>query len=216
MSLSFQSTYLFFKRLLNGTAVALFALACLFLIYVMLCQLIPDDVNFSYLIKLHLIYKYIVLSVFILFLLSAAVVAICTLWCKTDEEQLFEDKVNYILNKSTTPHRSTSPSSLLSPDYQPLKNICEDNRLRVVDYLRNLPDSATKQGSINLALMVQHLVALSKMGYLDISDKPRLRQWISALTGKQVPSSSQFNEAFANVSISKVLKAESALRDILT
>ena len=210
------STYRFFKRLLDGLAIALFVLGCLFLVYAICSRFIPDVFNSSSMLAIHLIYKYIVLSVSILFLLSAAVVAICTLWCKTDEEQLFEDKVNYILNKSTMPHRSTSPSSLLSPDYQPLKNICEDKRLRVTDYLRNLPDSATKQGAINLALMVQHLVALSKMGYLDISDKPRLRQWISALTGKQVPSSSQFNEAFANVSISKVLKAESALRDILT
>lgn len=209
------STYRFFKRLLDGLAVALFVIGCLFLVYAICSRFIPDVFNSSSMFTIHLIYKYIVLSVFILFLLSAAVVAICTLWCKTDEEQLFEDKVNYILNKSTTPHRSTPPSSLLSPDYQPLKNICEDNQLRVVDYLRNLPDSATKQGSINLALMVQHLVALSKMGYLDISDKPRLRRWVASITGKQVPSSSQFNEAITNVSMSKLLKAESDLRNLL-
>lgn len=213
MSLSFQSTYLFFKRLLNGTAVALFALACLFLIYVMLCQLIPDDVNFSYLIKLHLIYKYIVCVFFVLFLLSATIVTIGSLWGKTEEEQEFEDKLNYILSK----HTQANPYSLPTPsaDYQPLSNLSENKREQLIAYLRSLPDSASKQGSINLALMAQHLVALSRMGYLDISDKPRLRRWVASITGKQVPSSSQFNEAITNVSMSKLLKAESDLRNLL-
>lgn len=213
MSLSFQSTYLFFKRLLNGTAVALFALACLFLIYVMLRQLIPDNVNFSYLIKLHLIYKYIVYIFFVLFLLSATIVAIGSLWGKTEEEQEFEDKLNYILSK----HTQANPYSLPTPsaDYQPLSNLSENKREQLIAYLRSLPDSASKQGSINLALMAQHLVALSRMGFLDISDKPRLRRWVASITGKQVPSSSQFNEAITNVSMSKLLKAESDLRNLL-
>lgn len=213
MSLSFQSTYLFFKRLLNGTAVALFALACLFLIYGMLRQLIPDDVNFSYLIKLHLIYKYIVCVFFVLFLLSATIVAIGSLWGKTEEEQEFEDKLNYILSK----HTQANPYSLPTPsaDYQPLSNLSENKREQLIAYLRSLPASASKQGSINLALMAQHLVALSRMGFLDISDKPRLRRWVASITGKQVPSSSQFNEAITNVSMSKLLKAESDLRNLL-
>ena len=213
MSLSFQSTYLFFKRLLNGTAVALFALACLFLIYVMLRQLIPDNVNFSYLIKLHLIYKYIVYVFFVLFLLSATIVTIGSLWGKTEEEQEFEDKLNYILSK----HTQANPYSLPTPsaDYQPLSNLSENKREQLIAYLRSLPDSASKQGSINLALMAQHLVALSRMGFLDISDKPRLRRWVASITGKQVPSSSQFNEAITNVSMSKLLKAESDLRNLL-
>lgn len=207
------STYRFFKRLLDGLAIALFVLGCLFLVYAICSRFIPDVFNSSSMLAIHLIYKYIVLSVFILFLLSAAVVAICTFWCKTEEEQVFEDKLNYILSK----HTQANPYSLPTPsaDYQPLSNLSENKREQLIAYLRSLPDSASKQGSINLALMAQHLVALSRMGYLDISDKPRLRRWVASITGKQVPSSSQFNEAITNVSMSKLLKAESDLRNLL-
>ena len=137
--------------------------------------------------------------------------AVLDYFVKTEDEEEFEQQVEYILS-----HRSCEarPISELG-DYTPLRHLSEADRARVEGVFRALPDNMNKQGAINMALVAHYLTALQKMGMADLTDKTRLRLWIAAVTKKDVPNTSQFNEAIPSTSNGKVAKAQKELEEIL-
>lgn len=126
---------------------------------------------------------------------------------KSDEEEDFEKKVEYILQKKQT--------AQLAMPYSPLRNLSEKEEEQIKQLLHTLPEHAEKPGHINLALVSQYLTALEKLGKADLKDKRQLRNWIAEITGKQVPSSSQFNEAVPSQASSKVAAARKEIESIL-
>ena len=123
---------------------------------------------------------------------------------KSDEEEDFEKKIDYILQKKQEIQPSASP-------YSPLRNLSEEEEKRILQLLRTLPEHSEKPGHINLALMAQYLTALEKSGKADLKDKRQLRIWVAEITGKQVPSTSQFNEAIPSKAATKVAAARKEL-----
>lgn len=125
----------------------------------------------------------------------------------SDEEEDFEKKVDYILQKKQTAQPSVP--------YSPLAALSDQQELQIKQLLHSLPEHPEKPGHINLALVAQYLTALEKMGKADLKDKRNLRMWIAQTTGKQVPSTSQFNEAVPSRAASKVAAARKELENLL-
>lgn len=125
----------------------------------------------------------------------------------SDEEEDFEKKVEYILLKKQTAQPAMP--------YSPLRNLSEKEEEQIKHLLRSLPEHAEKPGHINLALVAQYLTALEKLGKADLKDKRQLRNWVAETTGKQVPSSSQFNEAIPSQASSKVSAARKEIESLL-
>lgn len=59
-------------------------------------------------------------------------------------------------------------------------------------------------------------VARPISGKAELRDKRRLRQWVAEVTGRQVPSSSQFNEAIPSKAATKVAAARKELETLLS
>lgn len=127
----------------------------------------------------------------------------------TDEEENLTQKIDYILQKKQTPVPPSNP-------YSPLCHLSEEEERRVTQLLRTLPEHPDKPGHINLALVSQYLTALEKSGKAELRDKRRLRQWVAEVTGRQVPSSSQFNEAIPSKAATKVAAARKELETLLS
>ena len=53
------------------------------------------------------------------------------------------------------------------------------------------------------------------MGKADLTDKYHLRLWVAEVTQKEVPGSSQFNEAIPSTATTKVSKAQKELEQLL-
>ena len=132
---------------------------------------------------------------------------------KSDEQEEFEQKIDYILEqKSKQQAQHTAPIE----DYTPLYNLTEEQQAQIEHILLNLPANDKRPEAINLALVAQYLTALEKLGKANLTDRYHLRLWIEQISGKQVPSSSQFNEALPSKATSKVLKAQKELERILS
>ena len=127
---------------------------------------------------------------------------------KSEEEEAFEQKVEYVLqNKLQKP---AEPST-----YSPLCNLTQEQEEKVKQFLHDLPSHSTKPDNINLAVIAQYLTALEKMGKAKLIDKHNLRLWVAQITDKNVPASSQFNEAVPSTAPSKVSKAQKELERLL-
>lgn len=129
---------------------------------------------------------------------------------KSEDEEEFEQKVEYILQ------RKIAHLSAILGDYTPLHTVTPEQVTDIKQLLRELPDHVEKPGHINLALTAQYLTALEKLGKADLSDKHHLRLWVAEVTGKQVPSSSQFNEAVPSQAKTKVNDARKELQKLLS
>lgn len=140
------------------------------------------------------------------------VLVVCRLclspFVKSDEEEEFEQKVDYILQQRQAGHIAGS-------NYNPLRELSPEQEEKIKELLRNLPENPMKPGHINLALVAQYLTALQQLGKADLKDKHHLRLWVEEVTGKKVPNSSQFNEAIPSQTRTKVLSARKELEDIL-
>ena len=127
---------------------------------------------------------------------------------KSEEEEIFEQKVEYVLqNKFQKP---AEPST-----YSPLCDMTQEQEEQVRQLLRDLPSHPNKPDYINLAVMAQYLTALEKMGKAKLIDKHNLRLWVAQITDKNVPASSQFNEAVPSTAPSKVSKVQKELERLL-
>lgn len=127
---------------------------------------------------------------------------------KSDEEEKFEQKVDYILQQRQAGQNAGS-------NYNPLRELSQEQEEKIKELLRNLPENPMKPGHINLALVAQYLTALQQLGKADLKDKHHLRLWVEEVTGKKVPNSSQFNEAIPSQTVTKVSSARKELEDIL-
>ena len=127
---------------------------------------------------------------------------------KSDEEEDFEKKVEYILHRKQASQPANTP-------YSPLRDLSDKEEEQIKHLLHTLPEHAEKPGHINLALVAQYLTALEKLGKADLKDKRQLRNWVAETTGKQVPSTSQFNEAVPSQASSKVSAARKEIESIL-
>ena len=140
------------------------------------------------------------------------VLVVCRLclspFVKSDEEEEFEQKVDYILQQRQAGQTAGS-------NYNPLRELSPEQEEKIKELLRNLPENPMKPGHINLALVAQYLTALQQLGKADLKDKHHLRLWVEEVTGKKVPNSSQFNEAIPSQTRTKVLSARKELEDIL-
>ena len=133
---------------------------------------------------------------------------ILTPFVKSEEEEVFEQKIEYVLqNKLQKP---AEPST-----YSPLCDLTQELEEQVKQLLHDLPSHPNKPDYINMAFMAQYLTALEKMGKAKLTDKHHLRLWVAQVTGKQVPASSQFNEAVPSTAPTKVSKAKKELERIL-
>ena len=57
--------------------------------------------------------------------------------------------------------------------------------------------------------------ARQERAYADLADKYHLRLWVAEVTKKEVPSSSQFNEAIPSTATTKINKAQKELEQLL-
>lgn len=129
---------------------------------------------------------------------------------KSEEEEEFEKQVDYILRKNAKEKDQTLPSG-----YSPLCDLSQPQQEEICRLLRDLPSHANKKDAINMALIAQYLTALEQLGKADLKDKRALRPWVAEVTGKSVPPTSPFNEAFSNISKQKVAAARKELEPII-
>jgi hypothetical protein len=130
---------------------------------------------------------------------------------KSDEEEEFEQKVDYIIQiiqKRQTAQTGEKP-------YSPLRHVSQDQEEQIKQLLRTLPDNPQKPGHINLAIVSQYLTALQQLEKADLEDKYHLRLWVAEVTGKEVPNSSQFNEAIPSQTFTKISAARKKLETAL-
>ena len=147
-------------------------------------------------------------------LYAAAIVWVVALACrlilspfvKSEEEEIFEQQVDYILQKK----QESKPVVA----YTPLRDVTQEQEINIIQLLRTLPEHPEKPGHINLALVAQYLTALEKLSKADLKDKRQLRNWVAEITNKQVPSSSQFNEAIPSKAATKVAAARKELESL--
>lgn len=129
---------------------------------------------------------------------------------KSEEEEEFEQKVDYILSKSHADERQS-----LIEDYSPLCDLTVEQREKVKQLLRNLNSQTDKPDHINLAVMAQYLTALEQLGKARLDDKRNLRLWVAQVTGRKVQSPSQFNEAVPSTNKRKIANAREIIERIL-
>lgn len=129
---------------------------------------------------------------------------------KSEEEEEFEKQVDYILQKKAKEKTQTMPSN-----YSPLHDLSQPQQEEICRLLRDLPSHANRQDAINMALIAQYLTALEQLDKADLKDKRALRSWVAEITGKSVPQTSPFNEAFSNTSKPKVAEARKELESII-
>jgi hypothetical protein len=129
---------------------------------------------------------------------------------KSDEEEEMEAKVEYILKKY-----HASELQLVIEDYTPLHDLTPEQAECVKRLLREQPSHANKTDHINLANIAKYLTALEQLNKADLNDKRNLRMWVAQITGKKVPSPSQFNEAIPAKAKDKVAKARDELSRLL-
>ena len=129
---------------------------------------------------------------------------------KSEEQEQMEHQVEYILQQ-----RSAAETQAMIEGYTPLCNLTPDQQQRIKQLLRDLPPHPDKPGHINLAAVAQHMTALKQAGKADISDKHNLRLWVARITGRQVPPTSQFNEALPSTNMKKVADARKTIEQLL-
>ncbi len=144
-----------------------------------------------------------------LILLCVLVRMVLAFFVKTEEEEEFEAQVEYIVEQRMAKQDQAHQESI--KDYSPLRALSPEQTELVLQLLSHLPDNPNKAGHINLALVAHYLTALHKMGHADLTDKHHLRLWVAEVTRKQVPNSSQFNEAIPSTAATKVAKAQKEL-----
>lgn len=132
---------------------------------------------------------------------------------KTEDEEAFEEQVDYIIEQRMAQQKQAQKEAI--KDYSPLCNLTHADEGLVRQALYQLPENPNHAGHINLALVAQYLTALQKIGYADLADKYHLRLWVAEVTKKEVPNSSQFNEAIPSTATTKVIKAQKELEHLL-
>lgn len=198
------------KKTIEITAIALFIVLIVFLIYALLFETNVSANNPSANEIVRQSVRYIATALLVIFLLAVCVRLLLSPFVKSDEETEFERKADYVLE-----HRKRKQEPAATPSYSPLINLTPEEEQTVCSLLKDLPEHISKPGHINLAQTMHYLTALQQAGYLDDKDLYNLRLWLIQLTGKEVPASSQFNEAYPSKAATKVTKAKQQIEKAL-
>lgn len=198
------------KKVIEVTTIALFVVLILFLIYALLFEQTVSANNPSTNDLSGQTVKYIAIVLLVVFLLAVCVRLLLSPFVKPDEEADFERKADYILE-----HRKRQKEPIPANIHSPLMNLTPAEEQTVCALLRDLPEHISKPGHINLAQTMHYLTALRQSGYLDDKDLYNLRLWLIQVTGKEVPSTSQFNEAYPSKATTKVTKAKQQIERAL-
>jgi hypothetical protein len=134
---------------------------------------------------------------------------------KSDEEEDFEKKVEYVLEQQKTHNKQTTNKDTILAEYSPLCNLSAVQEEKIKELLSKLPSSSSKHDAINLACISHYLTAMEQMEIIDLKDKHNLKLWVAQVTGKKVPNSSQFNEAIPSKTVNKIAVARKELKKIL-
>lgn len=199
------------KKNVEISAILMFALLLIWLIIV----LVFTNSIFTQNEILRHLFRVAAVSLLAVFLVGVVVRMVLSIFVKNDEETDFEQKVDYILQKNTETH-SRESSKYKGEVSSHLINLTEAEKALIIQMMRNVPPHASKSDYINLAQMSQLLTALHNLNYLDDNDTANLRQWVEQVTGKNVPSVSQFNEAYPSTTFTKVNKATLAIQEQLS
>lgn len=199
------------KKVIEITAIALFVLLILFLIYALLLEQTISATHPSINELSGQIVQYIAIVLLVVFLTAVCVRLVLSPFVKPDEEADFERKVDYVLE-----HKKRQKEPAPSDVHSPLMNLPPEGEQIVCSLLKALPEHITKPGHINLAQTMHYLTALQQSGYLDDKDLYNLRLWLTDVTGKDVPSTSQFNEAYPSKATTKVAKAKEQIERALS
>lgn len=132
---------------------------------------------------------------------------------KSDEEEEFEQKLDYILQKRLLPKEQLSSNS---SEYSPFVNLTKEQEEKVKSLLAQLPSNSSNAEAINMAIVSQYLTALEQLGYVTLNNKQSLRHWIAEVTQKKVPGTSHFNEAIPSTNRKEVSKIRQQLEVLLT
>ncbi|MBQ7632319.1 MAG: hypothetical protein IJS82_06145 [Paludibacteraceae bacterium] len=129
---------------------------------------------------------------------------------KSDEQEDFENKLDYVLQL-----RQTEQARAAQDNYSPLRNLTPEQETKVIEHLRALPSNTRNPNAVHLAIIARYLTALEQLGKANLTDKHDLRLWVQKITGKEVPSSSQFNEAIPNRNRKELQKARTEWEKLL-
>ena len=196
-------------KVLNGAVYGMLGLAAIAAIWA-LCKywnLLPEETLKTTLIT---IYQYAWLAAGIIAALAVLLRIVLAPFVKSEEQELFEQKVDYVLQ-----HKLEKSTQNNQKDYSPLRQLTPEQQDIVIQVFRDLPGNATKPTAINLAMVARYLTAMEQLGIINLSDRHNLRWWVQQVTGKDIPSSSQFNEALPNKNKKEVLKTRTLLLQLL-
>ena len=132
---------------------------------------------------------------------------------KSEDEEEFEEMVDHIIKQKLAKSKSLE---IIPDDYSPLHNLTPAQEKQVMRILRDLPAHQNKPDQINLALVARYLTALDELHKINLSNKAALRIWVARTTKKDVPSSSQFNEALPNNNRKEVAAVRRELENLFS
>lgn len=149
-------------------------------------------------------YKYLCISVLIVFLVGVVVRILLSPFVESDDETDFRQRVDYILQQKfkSKVYTDSLPASSHS---SPLRNMTPEQEKEICRMIKEeLPSHPKDNSKINLASVAQFITALEELSYIDITDKRNLRCWVELTTGKNAHTSSAFNEAVPSGNHKKV------------
>ena len=181
-------------------------------VFILLFFIILCLAEFSQLPKQSVRYSFWIMIIAII--ICAIVRFVLSPFVKSDEEEEFEQKIDYILQQKA--EKKIEPKIELPPaNYSPLYGINPRQKEQIHQLLRELPENPKKPGYIKLSTLAQYLTALEKMKIAKLTDKYNLRLWAAQVTGKKMPDTSQFNEAIPSKMSPKVAIAREKLEQII-
>ncbi|MBQ9339108.1 MAG: hypothetical protein IJS13_02105 [Paludibacteraceae bacterium] len=198
------------KQILNVSAIVLLSILLLWIIWSLVENYLfsfPAQANAI----IHSVFKTSGIVVFCLFLLTIVVSLILSPFVKSDDEQEFEEKVNYILSKTNLRKNTNNTQDIVSP----LINLTKQQEECICQLLRDLPPNNNDSNKINTALVSQHLTALRDLGYLSDKNIYALYSWVGFVTNKELPNFNHFNEAYPSTTTRKVDKAKADIESEL-
>ena len=101
----------------------------------------------------------------------------------------------------------------------PFQNLTSEQEEKIAELFRTLPHHKDREDEINMKEVARYLTALEKLGYMSpakSAQKALLRQWVMAVTGKQAPESSPFNQAYPSTNRKGVQDAEKVIKETLS
>ena len=200
------------KKAIDISAIGLFISVVLYLIYALV--LAPMDVVSTLFTNpmIGYVFRSVVIALFITLLVAACIRLLISPFMPSDEEKAFRQKVEYVLSQRKHFNGAPKQGSVVR---SPLQNMTAEEEQIVCRMLCELPEHISKQGHINLAQTMHYLTALQQLGYLNDKDLYNLREWLIQITGRTVPTISQFNEAYPSKAKKKVEKAKQEIMTAL-